>query len=97
MTAYRHPVLCLLWVVMSALVWLAPAGVHARPLTAFDLTIAGIDLAAGSALSLKEMQQRGIVVDQANFAVLNFTAAVGTLSDQVAKGAAGTALAGGVW
>lgn len=34
-------------------------------------------------LSLDEMQQRGIAIDQSNFTVLNFTAVVGTRSNQV--------------
>ncbi len=34
-------------------------------------------------LSLDEIQQRGIAVDQSNYTVVNFTAAVGTLSNQV--------------
>ena len=34
-------------------------------------------------LSLDEMKQRGIVIDQSNYTVLNFTAAVGTQSNRV--------------
>lgn len=34
-------------------------------------------------LSLEEIQQRGIAIDQSNYTVLNFTAVVGTLSNQV--------------